>query len=84
MTADGAYDGEAASSAVAERHPEALYAERRAGGEVVHVEAAAGVVIVVAAWMLDPAACARTRTDVGMPRRVMRLRTLQPTFASVR
>ncbi len=34
------------------------YAERRAGGEVVHVEVAPGVVIVVAAWMLDPAACA--------------------------
>ena len=34
------------------------YTERRAGGEVVHVEVAAGVVIVVAAWMLDPAACA--------------------------
>jgi hypothetical protein len=29
-----------------------------AGGEVVHVEAACGVVIVVAAWMRDPAACA--------------------------
>jgi hypothetical protein len=34
------------------------YIERRASGEVVHVEAAPGVVIVVAAWMLDPAACA--------------------------
>jgi len=32
--------------------------ERRAGGEVVHVEVAPGVVIVVSAWMLDPAACA--------------------------
>ena len=29
-----------------------------AGGEVVHVEIAPGVVIVVAAWMLDPVACA--------------------------
>jgi Raffinose synthase or seed imbibition protein Sip1 len=34
------------------------YAERRAGGDVVHVEVSPGVVIVVAAWMLDPAACA--------------------------
>jgi hypothetical protein len=34
------------------------HTERRASGEVVHVEAAPGVVIVVAAWMLDPAACA--------------------------
>src|SRR5271166_4292760 len=34
------------------------YTERRAGGEVVHVEVAPDVVIVVAAWMLDPAACA--------------------------
>ena len=34
------------------------YTERRAGGEFVHVEVAPGVVMVVAAWMLDPAACA--------------------------
>ena len=34
------------------------YVEQRAGGEVVHVEVAPGVVIVVAAWMLDPATCA--------------------------
>jgi len=34
------------------------YVERRTGGEVVHVEVAPGVVIVVAAWMLDPAVCA--------------------------
>src|SRR4051794_33627936 len=34
------------------------YLERCVGGEVVHVEVAPGVVIVVAAWMLDPAACA--------------------------
>jgi hypothetical protein len=42
------------------------YAERRAGGEFVHVEAAPGVVIVVAAWMLDPAACAGMTS--GAPR----------------
>jgi hypothetical protein len=34
------------------------YVERRGGGEVVHVELAPGVVMVVAAWILDPAACA--------------------------
>ena len=34
------------------------YTERRAGGEFVYVEVAPGVVVVVAAWMLDPAACA--------------------------
>src|ERR1700751_2091717 len=34
------------------------YIERRASGEVVHVEVAPGVIIVVAAWMLDVAACA--------------------------
>src|SRR3954469_8011071 len=42
------------------------YVERRAGGEVVHVEVAPGVVIAVAAWMLDPAACAGM--DLGTPR----------------
>jgi hypothetical protein len=40
--------------------------ERRAGGEVIHVEVAPGVVIVVAAWMLDPAACAGMA--LGTPR----------------
>src|SRR5271157_5846853 len=35
-----------------------LYAERRSGREVVVVEAAPGVAIVLAAWMLDPAVCA--------------------------
>jgi hypothetical protein len=34
------------------------YVERRAGGDVVHVEVAPGVVIVMAGWVLDPAACA--------------------------
>src|SRR5215203_2030324 len=42
------------------------YLERRAGGEVVHVEVAPGIVIVVAAWMLDPAACAGM--ELGAPR----------------
>jgi len=40
--------------------------ERRAGGEVVHVEAAPGVVTVVAGWMLDPIACAAM--EMGAPR----------------
>src|SRR6476660_2969883 len=39
---------------------------RRAGGDVVHVEVTPGVVIVVAAWMLDPAACAGM--SLGAPR----------------
>jgi hypothetical protein len=34
------------------------YSERRVNGEVVHVEAAPGIVTVVASWMLDPAVCA--------------------------
>ena len=42
------------------------YVERRAGGDVVHIEVAPGVVIVVAAWMLDPAACAGM--SLGAPR----------------
>jgi hypothetical protein len=44
----------------------AQYIERRAGGDVVHVEVGPGVVIVVAAWMLDPAACAGM--SLGAPR----------------
>jgi hypothetical protein len=42
------------------------YVERRAGGDVVHVEVTPGVVIVVAAWMLDRAACAGM--SLGAPR----------------
>ena len=42
------------------------YVERLAGGDVVHVEVTPGVVIVVAAWMLDPAACAGM--SLGAPR----------------
>src|SRR5580698_8438371 len=35
-----------------------LYTEQRSGRDVVVVEAAPGVAIVLAAWMLDPAICA--------------------------
>src|SRR6202012_2164682 len=35
-----------------------LYAERRSGREVVVVEAAPGLAVVLAAWMLEPAVCA--------------------------
>ena len=41
------------------------YSELRAGGRVAHVEAAPGVVVVLAAWMLDPAAC--TGMKLGAP-----------------
>src|ERR1700730_11238307 len=44
--------------ALYERRVRRQYVERRAGGEVVHVEVTPGVFIVVAAWMLDPVACA--------------------------
>jgi hypothetical protein len=39
---------------------------KRSRGQVVHVEAAPGVIIVLAAWMLDPAACAGM--EIGAPR----------------
>ena len=42
------------------------YSEQRAGSTVVHVEAAPGVIIVLAEWMLDPAACASM--GIGAPR----------------
>ena len=42
------------------------YSERRAAGEVVHIEAGFGVVTVVPAWMLDPVACAGM--ELGPPR----------------
>ena len=42
------------------------YNELRANGEVVHVEVAPGIVIVVAAWMLDAVACAGM--ELGAPR----------------
>jgi hypothetical protein len=41
------------------------YSELRAGGRVAHVEAAPGVVVVLAAWMLDSAACAGMK--IGAP-----------------
>jgi hypothetical protein len=40
--------------------------EERSGGRVVHVEAAPGIVRVVAAWMLDRAMC--SAMEVGEPR----------------
>src|ERR1035441_2090775 len=42
------------------------YGEQRAAGEVVHVEVTPGVVLVVAAWMLDAASCAGM--ELGAPR----------------
>jgi hypothetical protein len=42
------------------------YREQRANGEVVHVEVEPGIVIVVAAWMLSAAICARM--ELGAPR----------------
>jgi hypothetical protein len=46
------------------RHVRQQYSEQRAGGRVVHVEAAPGVVIVLAAWMLDQA---RYRGEIAAP-----------------
>src|SRR5215472_11246559 len=43
------------------------YSEQRAAGQVVHVEAMPGVVTAIAAWMLDPVACAGMAT-IGTPR----------------
>ena len=42
------------------------YGEDRRTGRFVHVETGPGVVVVVAAWMLDPAACAGM--ELGPPR----------------
>jgi hypothetical protein len=42
------------------------YSEHRATGEVVHVEVEPGVVLVVAAWMLDAAFC--SVMELGEPR----------------
>ncbi|SCC93405.1 conserved hypothetical protein [Thiomonas sp. X19] len=42
------------------------YSEQRASGPVVHVEVSAGIVIVMAAWMLDAASCAGM--ELGAPR----------------
>jgi hypothetical protein len=55
------------------------YVERRAGGDVVHAEVAPGVVIVVTAWMLDPAACAG-EFELG----VLRARMLDAARAKAR
>ena len=41
------------------------YGEKRAGADVVVVEGEPGAAIVVAAWMLDPAACAGM--EIGAP-----------------
>ena len=43
-----------------------FYSEQRVGGQFVHIEASPGVIIVVAAWMLDRAACAGMQ--IGAPR----------------
>ena len=40
--------------------------EQRNTGRIAYVEAAAGVVIVIAAWMLDPVACAGM--EIAAPR----------------
>jgi hypothetical protein len=48
------------------QHVRREYSERRAAGEVVHIEAPDGVVTVVPAWMLDPVACAGMA--IGAPR----------------
>jgi hypothetical protein len=42
------------------------YIEHRATGDVVHVQVEPGVVVVVAAWMLDAAAC--SGMELGEPR----------------
>src|SRR5215813_11832430 len=38
------------------------YSEQRVAGQVVHIEALPGVVTAIAAWMLDPVACAGMET----------------------
>ena len=48
------------------RRVRSLYKERRANGDVVHIEAKPGVVTILAAWMLDPIACAGM--EIGAPR----------------
>jgi hypothetical protein len=42
------------------------YSEHRASGELVHIEAAPGVVTAIQAWMLDPVVCAGM--SIGFPR----------------
>jgi hypothetical protein len=48
-----------------ERSVRQILTERRASGEVSHVELAPGNVIMVAAWKLDPITC--TSIKVGAP-----------------
>jgi hypothetical protein len=48
------------------QHVRRQCSERRAAGEIVHIEAPSGVVTVVPAWMLDPVACAGMA--IGAPR----------------
>jgi hypothetical protein len=43
-----------------------FYSEQRAAGQFVHIEAAPGLIIALAAWMLDPVACAGM--GMGAPR----------------
>jgi hypothetical protein len=43
------------------------YSEQRVAGQVVHIEALPGEVTAIAAWMLDPVACAGMET-IGAPR----------------
>jgi hypothetical protein len=55
------------------------YSEQRAGGRVVHVEASPGVIVVLADWMFDCAACSgmektgAPRVDVATLRALARL-----------
>jgi hypothetical protein len=48
------------------RHARCSWIERRASGEIAHIELAPGVVTRVAAWKLDPVFCAAIK--VGTPR----------------
>jgi hypothetical protein len=48
------------------RHLRVERVDRRRSGQFVHVEVLPGVCRVLAAWMLDPAACAGM--DLGEPR----------------
>src|SRR5262245_5657557 len=43
------------------------YSEQRIAGQVVHVEAMPGVFTAIAAWMLDPVACAGMATIEAPP-----------------
>ena len=63
------------------QHVRRQYSERRAAGEIVHVEAPSGVVTVVPAWMLDPVACAGMA--IGAPRVVDEVDQHKSPFALV-